>query len=572
MITEKIKYFRILFIASLCLISFFVKIYFLGDVEPASDEAGYIYWVQTILQGQYFFPLQHENLNFFDSLKIDEQSIIHSILKPIYISGLNIFTLTSLIYFIFGSFILDASVNSQVYISIFANSLFVFFLSSCLFLFIKIRKKNIEILIISIFFFLFINFSALIYGFSTYGFHNVGILFFIINSISTENYLSKFQEGSVNFKEHIKFYSLQTFAIYSMYVNVFLIPTVFVLCILFSKTNIKKKLYEILKYSFFTIITLTPALIVFIFSLLYIDTGQSFIHWGKWAFKITAGEGTINNIFDYFIVNAQHWFYFNTINFGKISFCLSFLGLYILKNKYKIKILFLIPIAHLIVSIIVSGFNASWDRTGMYLLPFNSLGLAYIFYLSLKVSYQGFSKKIAIQKILIFPFILLITSKEIVKNFNMILNPSLIKTIVWSVRYNDENKDIWKNILSSINNKIPKNSYIITSHNAERTLLSIFDYPKKKLNYLGSLDSLENSLRSFNRIIYKKKLKKAISENPNIYLIVFNKKKQEKSKKNNLKRILCELNEVYCIKKLVIFDNIKSETNIWNEISIYSLE
>ncbi len=357
-----------------------------------------------------------------------------------------------------------------------------------------------------------------------------------------------------------------------MYVNVFLIPTVFVLCILFSKTNIKKKLYEILKYSFFTIITLTPALIVFIFSLLYIDTGQSFIHWGKWAFKITAGEGTINNIFDYFIVNAQHWFYFNTINFGKISFCLSFLGLYILKNKYKIKILFLIPIAHLIVSIIVSGFNASWDRTGMYLLPFNSLGLAYIFYLSLKVSYQGFSKKIAIQKILIFPFILLITSKEIVKNFNMILNPSLIKTIVWSVRYNDENKDIWKNILSSINNKIPKNSYIITSHNAERTLLSIFDYPKKKLNYLGSLDSLENSLRSFNRIIYKKKLKKAISENPNIYLIVFNKKKQEKSKKNNLKRILCELNEVYCIKKLVIFDNIKSETNIWNEISIYSLE
>ena len=133
------------------------------------------------------------------------------------------------------------------------------------------------------------------------------------------------------------------------------------------------------------------------------------------------------------------------------------------------------------------GFAGAWDRTGAYLLPFNSLGLAYIFYLSLKVSYQGFSKKIAMGKSAQFLLlILLITSKEIVKNFNMILNPSLIKTIVWSVRYNDENKDIWKNALSSINNTIPKKSYILTAHNSERTFLSIFDYPQKKLNYLKS--------------------------------------------------------------------------------------
>ena len=112
--TEKIKYFSILFIAILSLISFFVKIYFLGDIEPGSDEAGNIHWVQTILQSQHFFPLQYENLNFFDSLKIDEQSILHSISKQIYISGIPIFTLTSLIYFLFGSFILDASVSSQI--------------------------------------------------------------------------------------------------------------------------------------------------------------------------------------------------------------------------------------------------------------------------------------------------------------------------------------------------------------------------------------------------------------------------------------------------------------------------
>jgi len=570
--TEKIKYFSILFIAILSLISFFVKTHFLGNIEPASDEAGNIHWVQTIFQSQHFFPLQYENLNFIDSIKIDEQSVLHSILKPIYISGIPLFTFTSLIYFVFGSFILDASVNNQIYLSIFANSLFIFFLSSCLFLFIQTQKKNIEITIISIFFFLFISFSAFIYGFSTYGFHNVGILFFVVNAISTENYLTKLQEDNVNFKENIKFYSLQTFALYSMYTNVFLIPTVFGLCILFLEISIKKKLYEILKYSFFTIITLIPALIVFIFSLFYIDTGQSFLHWGKWAFSVTTEKGIFDNFFITFMDNAQNWFKYNTFNFGKISFCLSLLGLYLLKNKYKIKILFLIPIAHFIVSTLMTGFTGAWDRTGAYLLPFNSLGLAYIFYLSLKVSYEGFSKKIAIQKILIFPFILLITSKEIVKNFNMILNPGLIKTVVWSKRYNDENKNTWKNALSSINNKIPKNSYIITSHNSERIFLSIFDYHQKKLNYLASLDSLDESLKSSHRISNKKKLQETIKKNPNIYLIIFNRKKPENLKKDSLQRILCELNEAYCAKKLVIFDNIKFEHNIWNEISIYSLE
>ena len=95
---------------------------------------------------------------------------------------------------------------------------------------------------------------------------------------------------------------------------------------------------------------------------------------------------------------------------------------------------------------------------------------------------------------------------------------------------------------------------------------------KKKLNYLASLDSLDESLKSSHRISNKKKLQETIKKNPNIYLIIFNRKKPENLKKDSLQIILCELNDVYCIKKLVIFDNIKFEHNIWNEISIYSLE
>ena len=98
----------------LCLISFIIKINQLAFIEAYQDQTSYIFWLQSIFNSKNFFPAILENSNFLSSIMLGETSFLNSLLKPIYISPINLFTVVSLLWFGLGSLILNASVQNQI--------------------------------------------------------------------------------------------------------------------------------------------------------------------------------------------------------------------------------------------------------------------------------------------------------------------------------------------------------------------------------------------------------------------------------------------------------------------------
>ena len=117
------------------------KISFLSDVTPTQDQTSYIYWLQSMFASENFFP-DVPGKDLIQSLQIDNKSFLHNLLKPIYSSTINIFTIISLVYFSIGSLILDASVKSQIILSIFSNNISILIIS----LYFATLGKKIKIL------------------------------------------------------------------------------------------------------------------------------------------------------------------------------------------------------------------------------------------------------------------------------------------------------------------------------------------------------------------------------------------------------------------------------------------
>ena len=97
---NKTKYIIILII--LTLITFFYKTINLSNVIPGQDQISYIFWLQSLFNSERFFPKLSDNLNLINALIYDDKSWIHNLLKPIYGSTINLFTIVSLIYFYIG--------------------------------------------------------------------------------------------------------------------------------------------------------------------------------------------------------------------------------------------------------------------------------------------------------------------------------------------------------------------------------------------------------------------------------------------------------------------------------------
>ena len=108
---------------------FLIKINHLSFVEAEQDQTSYIYWLQSLFNSNGFLPDTKQNLNFTNNLIISENTFLNSLLKPIYNSPINIFTIISLLFFGIGSLILSPTVENQIHISILANSYFYFFIN-----------------------------------------------------------------------------------------------------------------------------------------------------------------------------------------------------------------------------------------------------------------------------------------------------------------------------------------------------------------------------------------------------------------------------------------------------------
>ena len=127
-----------LIITLLFFLTLLIKVKLLSDVIPGQDQTSYIYWLQSLFSSERFLP-HFINESFIEALQIDDKSFLHNFLKPIYLSTINLFTLVSLLYFGIGSIFLDASVKSQIILSILVNNISILVIS---FYFLNYKKKN----------------------------------------------------------------------------------------------------------------------------------------------------------------------------------------------------------------------------------------------------------------------------------------------------------------------------------------------------------------------------------------------------------------------------------------------
>jgi len=561
---KKNNTFLLIFILSfLCLC---IKIIYLGNASLGQDTTSYIFWLQSIFVSERFFPIILEDSSIVNSLLLDDKSFIYNFLKPIYSSTTILFTIVSLIYFYIGSLFLSATVESQIILSIFANTLAIFLLST-FFLYFKKYLKNFNYHNqIALILFFFLSTNSFFYGFATYGTHNVGIFFLFLNLIYLEKYLKKILSDEINLRFRLKYFFIQFLALYSMYTNVFLIITCASLSIFFLNKSFKIKFNELIKYITFTFIQILPALILLFMSSKITGGNQGFLLWGEWAFTLDEGASEFE-IFKYLKTNLVSWFAYNSTVFGLFSFIVSCIGIYLIKIKFKINVLFYFLISHFLISILMAGFNYAQQRTSAYLLPINSVGLSIFFYfLLIKFNKVMKNKKTYILKIL-YASLILITMFEVTQNINKLINPTKIYAD-WSSFYKTDNK--YKEYLNRLDVILPNNNLIITDSNRLKIILSTLNYPNKKLNFILALDALsdnyENKKDPSRARLNIRKLGNVI--NKKIYFVIPDDSYSKKSL-NKLESILC-LEIKLCKKKLVLH---KDKGNQYqNKIKIFLLE
>ena len=521
------------------------KISFLSDVTPTQDQTSYIYWLQSMFTSENFFP-DVAGKNLIQSLQIDNKSFLHNLLKPIYSSTINIFTIISLVYFSIGSLILDASVKSQIILSILSNNISILIISLY---FAKLGKKNKDFIALSILTFFILQLNSYFYGFSTHGTHNVGILFLIINLIFLENYLKKISSDKISLKNRFLYFFIQGLAFYSMYANVFLIISCSLIGILFLKKNLNFKFKELIIYFSSSIILFIPAILVLIISLGNIENDQGFILWGKWAFSYAEGASPFD-LASYLKVNIIKWYVFNTENFGFFLFPISLLGLIVLKKKYNINIFLYLFISHFIISFLMAGFTYAQSRTLAYLMPVCSVGISvliyfsYKYFISIKKNYFNFFQFISY---LIIFFIIIF---EIILGTNKILKPELIKTD-WSSKYTNKNNH-YHYVNKLLNSTLKKKTIIITDTNSSRIILSSLNYPNKNINYLFSLDSIKKNKNYFKLKLIEEKI---IDSDYNLVLFLYTRDNNQIYNKKKFLDILCNHDVNLCNVKFLEFNS-----------------
>ena len=544
MLKKKINYLIILFLFIFTLI---IKISFLSDITPNQDQTSYIYWLQSIFNSQNFFP-EVNSSSLIQSIQIDSKSFLHNLLKPIYSSTVNIFTIISLLIFSIGSLVIDASVKTQVILSILFNNISILAISLY---FAKLGQKNKDFIPLSILIFIVLQLNSFFYGFSTLGTHNVGIFFLIINIIFLEKYLKKISDNKISLGNRFLYFFIQGFAFYSMYTNVFLIFVCSIIGIFFLKIKLSFKFKELIIYCVACLILLLPAIIVFIYTLDNIDNDQGFILWGKWAFSQSQGAVSFQ-LFDYLKSNIISWYTFNSNIFGLFLFPLSLVGLLILKKKYYINIFLYLFISHFLISFFMAGFNYAQPRTSAYLMPVCSLGISILLYNLSTYLLNGIKYKINYSKFICYIIILFLLSFEILISTKKIFNPELIKTN-WSNRYTTENNKYnkYKKLNKILNNVIEKEALVITNYNSSRIILSSLNYPNKNINYLFSLDSIRQNINDIKLNLINKNLL-----DPKYDLILFLNSTDENIVKNkkDLKLFLCKNNTLLCNIQLTEFN------------------
>ena len=570
------KFFIIIFL--LFFIVFIARSILLYNIEPIGDHSFYIWWIDTIINSEHFFPVKQIDYNFIDSIKIDKLSFIHNLLLPIYISVTNIFTTVSLLYFSFGNIFFEDIVASNIVLSIFANSLVILMMPIYLFIFRKNYFNLSEVNFFAVLYIFLISSSSFFFAFSTQGPHNLGILFLYLYIIFFSKYLLYLKDEKNKKKFQIIFLFTQFLAFYSMYTNIFLIPFfIFANLMFFSEINFKKKIFELFKISLFTFLILTPGLIALILIETFgirEDASTGFFGWGKWAFNfqqyssndINLNSNLFNTLTVYFSNNFKFWFEYNAIMIGRINLLLALLGIILFKFKYNNPILLSLLVSHLFISLIMVGFNNASSRTYAYILPLLYFGIALIYFEIFKII-KKFKNKYTKISLTIF-FILFIILYQVKFNFYKFLDPGIIKAN-WSQIYKVENKELWKKLSNTIVNTISENSLIIAPTSTYKYFL---DTQINNTNYIffSSLDTLKINPDTVTLLRYKSHIEKVINNNYKIYFLSFD-KDNFKSQEPDLYKVFCKISNQICDNKFKLIKEIKSKSTFWQNLYLFEL-
>jgi hypothetical protein len=570
------KFFFIIFFFTLILFLSRSILYF--EIEPAGDFSFFIWWIDGILNSDRILPLKQNNYSFIDSVKIDKFSLTHTILLPIYSSITNLFTVISLAYFSLGNIFFEKIVSANIVLSVLANSLSIFIVSAYFYL---IRNEFFSLKKIIILGFLFISListSSFFSSFSTQGPHNLGILFLYLSLFFFKKYFYNLNNKKSLKKSRSIFLLFVFLAFYSMYTNIFLIPTLMFFSIFFfSNLRMKEKIFEILKLFFFTFIILMPgviALIITEYDAQSADKNQGFFAWSKWAFKLD--EENVSDVFTtyskfnfvliYIFNNIKYWLYYNIDILGNYNFLIALVGIILFKIKYKDSLILSLLISHLFISSIMWGFNAAASRTYAYLIPLLYFGITifcfelYILFQKIKIKYFKF--------FLTLFFLIIIFTYQIKLNFSKFLDPNIINAN-WSSIYKKDNKKVWKNLSDYVVSEINEKAIIVTQSSVLKYQL------KNQINndnysFFASLDVLNKGESDLKLSMYKFQLEKEIKEKYPIYFLVFEKNEIIRNE-SKIKQTFCNLNKENCNKEIVFIKNIKGSSTFWKEFYIFRL-
>ena len=570
------KFFFVIFFFTLILFVSRSILYF--EIEPTGDFSFFIWWIDGILNSDHILPLKQNNYNFIDSIKIDKFSLTHAILLPIYSSITNLFTVISLAYFSLGNIFFEKIVSANIVLSVLANSLSIFIVSAYFYL-IRNEFFNLKkIIILGFLYISLISISSFFSSFSTQGPHNLGILFLYLSLFFFKKYFYNLNNKKSLKKSRSIFLLFVFLAFYSMYTNIFLIPTLMFFSIFFfSNLNMKEKIFEILKLFFFTFIILMPgviALIITEYDGQTADKNQGFFAWSRWAFKLD--QENISDVFTtyakfnfvliYIFNNIKYWLYYNIDILGKYNFLIALAGIILFKIKYKDSLILSLLISHLFISSIMWGFNEAASRTYAYLIPLLYFGIT-IFCFELYILFQKIKIKYFKFFLTLFSLIIIFTY-QIKLNFSKFLDPSIVNAN-WSGIYKKDNKKVWKNLSDYVVSEINEKAIIVTQ-------TSVLKYQlKNQINndnysFFASLDVLNIGESDLKLSMYKFQLEKEIKEKYPIYFLVFEENEIIKNK-SKIKQTFCNLNKENCNKEIVFIKNIKGSSTFWKEFYIFRL-
>src|SRR5262249_34297464 len=89
------------------------RIWLFHSIDPRMDQAFLMDWVQSIASADHVFPVGIASQSWLASLEADDGSLIHALLKPIYVANTTLFLIGSVAWFLFGAAISGISAASQ---------------------------------------------------------------------------------------------------------------------------------------------------------------------------------------------------------------------------------------------------------------------------------------------------------------------------------------------------------------------------------------------------------------------------------------------------------------------------